>query len=298
MYRSIKIYKDREKNNVRYNCICVCIAIIFALLGVILTYKANKNLVENEYEGKKFSLQGVIYAVSEKANSYAITITDISHIKINTDTINIYNEDHMKIDKILVYVKKESMKNVSVGKNVVVHSSLSAFAKPTNPGQFNEYNYYVKQQGYSYKTYIDSTENIRELKNKNISVYYRLKSKLYNIKNMLIKQYYKILDKDKAAIVVGMMLGERSLITEETKDVYERMGISHILSISGLHISFIGMILYKILSKLKIHVYITNVLTILFLICYGIMTDFSVSTNRAVVMVAIMIIGKMVGRTY
>ena len=252
MYRSIKIYADRAKSNVRYNCICVYIAIFFALLGAIITYKANKNLVNNEYEGNEFNLQGVICAISEKANSYAITITEISHLKINTDTINIYNKDYNKIDKILVYVDKECTKKFYIGENVVVKGVLSTFAKPTNPGQFNEYNYYVKQQGYSYKTYIESTENIRELKIKNNNLYYRLKKKLYNIKVVFIKQYYKILDSNKAAIVVGMMLGDRSLITEDTKDAYERMGIAHILSISGLHISFIAMILYKMLITKKL----------------------------------------------
>ena len=46
-----------------------------------------------------------------------------------------------------------------------------------------------------------------------------------------------------------MLLGEKSVLSEETKELYQNAGISHILAISGLHISMIGMGLYAFLRK-------------------------------------------------
>ena len=58
------------------------------------------------------------------------------------------------------------------------------------------------------------------------------------------------------------------------------------------------MCLYKILSKLRLNVYARNIFTIGLIISYGIMTNFTISTNRAVVMMVVMLSSRFFGRTY
>lgn len=304
-YRKIKLCKNAKTK--KCNCIYMYIGIVFFLVGICITYKANKSLIENKYDNNNFNLQGVIGAISQKADSYAITITDIANLNVSTNVIDIYNKDTDKMKKILVYIDKDKLDiaDIYVGKCVLIQGTLCGFVKSTNPGQFNEYDYYVKQQGYSYKSYIDSIENIEKNIDNNIGIfyktkkmYYKIKNVLYNIRCLLAKQYKKIYNKDDAALIIGMILGDKVYIDEDIKELYQKMGISHILAISGLHISLLGMVVYKILTSIKIHTYVANILTIIFLILYGVMTDFSVSTNRAVVMMSILLIGKILGRTY
>jgi competence protein ComEC len=98
--------------------------------------------------------------------------------------------------------------------------------------------------------------------------------------------------------MIAMILGETTLLDDEIKELYQHNGISHILAISGLHISLIGLSLYKFLSKIRIPIIPTTILSIGFIFTYGILTNFSVSTNRAVVMLVVMMIAKVIGRTY
>ena len=43
-----------------------------------------------------------------------------------------------------------------------------------------------------------------------------------------------------------MILGDKSNLEEDIKELYQQHGISHILAISGLHVSIIGISLYNI----------------------------------------------------
>ena len=44
----------------------------------------------------------------------------------------------------------------------------------------------------------------------------------------------------------AILIGDKSELDEEIKDLYQKSGIGHILAISGLHMSFIGIGLYRI----------------------------------------------------
>ena len=55
-----------------------------------------------------------------------------------------------------------------------------------------------------------------------------------------------------APTIKAILLGEKGLLDEDTKDLYQGAGIIHILSISGLHLSLIGMGLFGLLGKLRL----------------------------------------------
>jgi competence protein ComEC len=127
-------------------------------------------------------------------------------------------------------------------------------------------------------------------------------SKFYKIlsciKEKLILVYDRILDNREFGVLIAMLLGEKYLINEEIRELYQKNGISHILSISGLHISLIAMYVFIFLKKLKIPVTPAALLSILFIYSYGAFTNFSISTNRSVVMMTLLFFAKVIGKTY
>ena len=300
---------DKNKSNCskRRKCAYICIGVCCILISAIFTICAEKsNNKEIELKEKCVDIMGEVYAISEKANSYAITLVGVK-------------DSSKQYEKVLVYLNKEDFKDlfdniknrddsieendycVKAGSLIRISGEPSNFLKPTNPGQFDERTYYVKQLGYKYKVYGNNVDIVRSsLKyyRSNKKIYYSLKRVLYSIKDTLKRQLYRIYNEDTAGLISGIILGEKSLIDEETKMLYQSAGISHILAISGLHITILGMCLYKILSKMKINVYIKNSIVIFIIVCYGIMTDFSISTNRAVVMMVIMLVSRFLGRSY
>ena len=52
-----------------------------------------------------------------------------------------------------------------------------------------------------------------------------------------------------AGILCAMLLGDRSLLSDDMRSLYQRNGISHIMAISGLHISIFGMTLFGLLKR-------------------------------------------------
>lgn len=61
-------------------------------------------------------------------------------------------------------------------------------------------------------------------------------------------------------VLSAMLLGEKGALDAEIKSLYQRAGIAHVLAISGLHISLLGMGLYRLLRK-RLHTqYVTAAL--------------------------------------
>lgn len=72
---------------------------------------------------------------------------------------------------------------------------------------------------------------------------------LYQKKREVIQLYQKTMGAETAGVLSTMVLGDRQLLEPEIKSLYQKTGISHILAISGLHVSIIGMGFYKMLQN-------------------------------------------------
>ncbi|MGN6711912.1 ComEC/Rec2 family competence protein [Anaerocolumna jejuensis] len=190
--------------------------------------------------------------------------------------------------KLLVYI--DDNEKYRAGNKVEVSGSVIKFTKASNPGQFNEYLFY-RTKKYHYKFYAESVTIL----NSKINSYHQT---LFTIRKQLTATYYKLLSEKNAGILTAMMLGDTNNLDADIKELYRENGISHILAISGLHISLLGLTLYKIFRRLRVPLFLSTAFTLLFLYSYGILTGFGVSTNRAVVMMGVYMAALLVGRTY
>ncbi len=101
-----------------------------------------------------------------------------------------------------------------------------------------------------------------------------------------------------AGVFQAIVLGDKSSLDEEVKLRYQMAGIVHVLAISGLHISVIGMGIYNLLMKTGMGIWPSGIIALLILLQYGVMTGGSVSTMRAVCMFLISVGAKITGRIY
>ena len=72
---------------------------------------------------------------------------------------------------------------------------------------------------------------------------------LWQLGQRIKEVYLKTMGERDAGILATMVVGDREFLDAETKRLYQIGGLSHILAISGLHISVIGMALYRMLKK-------------------------------------------------
>jgi len=96
----------------------------------------------------------------------------------------------------------------------------------------------------------------------------------------------------------AMLLGDKSTLEPEIKALYQSNGIVHILSISGLHITIIGMSLFRLLRRMGAPVWVAAIAGGMVLFLYGVMTGLSVSACRAIGMYLLRMLSEAVGRTY
>lgn len=234
-----------------------------------------------------------------------VTLPDKKTYLVEEIIVNTYEQDYQhdfksKEDKTLQELHEsqsdESKSQISkpieylVGNIITVSGTIKKFSVNTNPGCFNEYLYY-KTQNISYKVDADEIKVIDDS-------YSKLHFVLNNIKDELIKVYSTILPKKEAGTLIAMILGEKYLLEDEIKTLYQENGISHILAISGLHVSMVGAAIYLLLKKFRLGLMASTVISFIFVYGYGLLTNFSVSTNRAVVMYSILLLAKIIGKTF
>ena len=115
------------------------------------------------------------------------------------------------------------------------------------------------------------------------------KNIFYSIKNSLINRISKI---KKSEYLYAFIFGNTSNIDEDILSSYRDNGISHLFSVSGMHITIISTIILFILNKLK-KTNINYIMVILFLLFYMFLTNFTPSIIRATFLFILLFINKI-----
>jgi len=216
-------------------------------------------------------------------NSFEIQILEILSDAAFTQQDN---SNDSKQNKLIISCDTQEL---FIGAEVTIRGDFYHFSPATNPGEF-DYAKYYHSMGYLGRIY--DAEVLA------LSGDIGLREYLYRLRMMWKARLYEVFPEKEASVMAAILLGEKQDVDEEIRGLYERNGIVHILSISGLHITIIGMGLYKLLRKLGVPVWAAAIGGAVILILYGIMTGFGVSVCRAVGMYLLRMLGVLWGRTY
>lgn len=105
--------------------------------------------------------------------------------------------------------------------------------------------------------------------------------------------------RDTMGLLCGVLLGEKSRIPEEVSKALSAGGLSHMAAVSGLHISLIGMNVFRFLKKKAVVSYPASVLgSVLLVAGYGTVVGTTASSVRAVVGFVLFLFGEMADRPY
>lgn len=197
--------------------------------------------------------------------------------------------DTKATENILCYLR-EGVPEPEIGSLVILKGTLKNFQQPTNPGQFNAPFYYQILR-------ISFRLNQAEIQVKS-DKFYKISEGLYQLRRKAGSKVDALLPEQEASVMKTMLLGEKGILDEEIKGLYQRNGIAHILAISGLHISMIGMGLYQLLRRAGLKIKLSAILASIIIVLYGMMTGFAVSAIRAIAMFLLQMLAQILGRTY
>ena len=213
---------------------------------------------------------------------------EIEGIVVSEPIINEYNKTYeLKVHKInnkkispkkFSFIVDKKQKDLEYGACIYC---TGEYIKPNSRRNF---------KGFSYENYLKIKKNygtIRAIeksktkyKNK-ISIVRRLS---YRLKMKIINSTGTIFTKEEEGVVLGIILGNTENITDETKDAFSGSSLSHLLAVSGAHISYIVLGLTTFFRKLRITKKINYILTAILLIFYLFVIGFTASATRAVIM--------------
>ncbi len=117
-------------------------------------------------------------------------------------------------------------------------------------------------------------------------------SALGKIKNTFTDIAYTYIPGENAGIVNAMTIGDRSGISNETTEQFNYAGSSHLLVVSGLHLSLWALGIIRLSRKNTMLRKYSVIISLAVLLFYASLTGFSVSVIRAGMMVGAVIIAK------
>lgn len=227
------------------------------------------------------TILGQIEGIQCYETSNALILKDV---KIQLET----SKDIYECKKVIVYVPIETI--VQYGNILSVQGYVYPLTRASNPGQFDQFIFY-KAKDIAVRVYANE---VKVLDKKTDSI----KQTLFHLKEKLKTSYKTILPKKEAGVLSAMLLGDKAMLEEDIQEKYQENGISHIISISGLHMSFFGLSIYQLLRKLKCRITISTMVVFVMILLYGILTNNSVSANRAICMLILLLLATIFGKTY
>ena len=178
----------------------------------------------------------------------------------------------------------------AIGEILCVEGKIKTFAKPVNEGNYDERGYY---RSLNIDFAVDG-EKVLLVKGQKS----RFKKYLFALKEKMKNSYQKAMPQKDAGVLSAMVLGDKSLMDAERKSMYQNAGISHFYSISGLHISMLGMAVYHLIKKRGGSYFVSGVIGGAFILGYGMLIGFGISASRAIGMFLILLYAKYRGRSY
>ena len=278
----------RKKKNRLFFCSLLCLT-----LFMLNFYSVNHRYrTERESIGYILPLQAVLRGkviyVEEQEKKWKLLLSScIVDTALEKKNSSLKNEEKyqkrndLHFQKLILYLPKESTGEGSMplplpGQICSVKGHFLELSPATNEGEFSLPSYY-KGEGISGVFQAKTIELVRGESSP-------FAKELFTLKQSLGNRIDALFPEETAGFLKSLFLGERSGITLSEKSLYQSAGISHILAISGLHLSLLGGFFYRLLRKAKLSSLLSSLITSFFLFSYFLFTGSSHSAFRALFM--------------
>ena len=186
--------------------------------------------------------------------------------------------------------KEEKINSLREGMHVRLEGMLVLPELPRNPGQFNRRIYESRKK---IDFYLENP-TVLEVKEQRSGV----REVVEIWKTEMMNRCEKIYPDEEAGILEAMLFGEKSELSGDIKELYQAAGISHVLAISGLHISLLALAVAGILRRLGFPMPVWVILSVGVLAGYGILIGQPTTAVRALLMFFVLQGARLLGRSY
>jgi competence protein ComEC len=166
----------------------------------------------------------------------------------------------------------------------------------SDPGFIEDFDYslYLKRYGLTavfYYPMIEETNLVEDKKNS-------FKTFVYKLRNKLADKFDYYLSIDSSSFIKAMILNDKSSLSSEMKTEFSKTGLSHIIAISGLHISLLSSLLLSFLILIGLKRKMAFYFILFFLFFYLFLVESPASAIRATLMAVLSISALTFGQLY
>lgn len=270
--------------------LCTCLIL---LAGVVLSVFAGGSALIRQLrpspleirakQGEVLAITGQAYKIEKREKHQAVYLKNNSILQIQKDQKQSFQES-----KFILYTDPEIQ--IHIGNAIRAAGELSFFQNARNPGNFDQKLYYQRQD-------IHGSAWAKEVEVVDDSIW-KIRDWLSEFRSQWKKALIQAMGEKDGNVLSAMLLGEKSEMDPDTKELYQVSGIGHILAISGLHLSFIGIGAYRIFRRMTGSYTAGGIAGILLLVLYVMMIGVTISAVRALVMFLVRVGADMAGRHY
>ena len=284
----LSLFLFRQKKNRLFFCSLLCLT-LFMLNFYSVNHRYRRERESIDYIlPLQAVLRGKVMYVEEQEKKWKLLLSAcIVDTALEKKNFSLKNEEKyqkrndLHFQKLILYLPKESTGEGSMplplpGQICSVKGHFLELSPATNEGEFSLPSYY-KGEGISGVFQAKTIELVRGESSP-------FAKELFTLKQSLGNRIDALFPEETAGFLKSLFLGERSGITLSEKSLYQSAGISHILAISGLHLSLLGGFFYRLLRKTKLSSLLSSLITSFFLFSYFLFTGSSHSAFRALFM--------------
>ena len=247
--------------------VLVIISLVAFSISLLLSVLWSFAFYPTKYYESEVNIEGKIYSIDDSKSSVSVMVC-------KTEKINGRRDNHT----LILYVDKEMARDIERYDIVSFKAEISELS--SSDDGFDGRSYYVSR---GYSALCDNVTDLTFLGNeKNLadSLFSSFRLKLSN-------RLKKLTDFETGAFLSALIVGERGDLSGNTKLNFSRLGISHILALSGMHLAILSLALNFLLIRLGVKKKLRVSILVFLVLFYMGITGFSASVVRSGIMLII-----------
>lgn len=292
-------------------CLLAALVILFSILHGLLAPPGSIDL--SCAEDRYLLLSGKVLSKETTADGYRLQLGDITFLEKDVGNSSPYKALLEKLrkrwprkgrisvflngppDETLPYSQKPDQADIyracRIGSRVTLSGKASLPEPATNPGQYD-----AQKAGCARHICLKLSDvALKGTDQRRGSLFLNA---LASLRVSLRKGAEQIFGPRNSALMSAIVLGDRSGLDAETRQLFQDGGILHVLAVSSLHVTLLGLTLYQILRRLRQSFLVSALASGFLVVSYCLMTGSSYSAIRAGVMFLLWLGAQVTGRTF
>ena len=257
----LKAFPREKATLTRITAICSLFAMLFSFLYFDLWFKAY-----DRYEDE-VKIVGTVEAMER--HSYR------TEVLIKTDNVD---DSFLSSYKLIAYISNENYYGYSIGSKIEFTGIIEDFSSSDSSFDIESYNF---SRGIS-----GVINEVKDFKILDIGEP-TLSHKIWAFRQSICRRLIYNSNADIGGLLSALLLGEKAYLPTGTKLDFSRIGISHILALSGMHLAILTLGFSRFLAFFRVGKKKSTVITVIFTLLYMAVTGFSVSVVRAGIMLIV-----------